>query len=164
MSLIDFTGKGVNSSRLPILDPNMMFIHQHPPSIIIICYKPQIYFTFTSHEFIFKSLNRKWILLGFFSATLLLSASCLSFLHLSPHHHHTIKCVLVGTYHFYMTMRLHHQISWLIIWLTSNKVSPKKYHMTTNYTAAHCFSGGIHWFRPHNGWVNPCLCPRYYPT
>lgn len=166
MSLIslDFTGKGVNSSRLPFLDPNMMFIHQHPPSIIIICYKPQIYFTFTSHEFIFKSLNRKWILLGFFSATLLLSVSCLSFLQLSPHHHHTIKCVLVGTYHFYMTMRLHHQISWLIIWLTSNKVSPKKYHMTTNYTAAHCFSGGIHWFHPQNGWVNPCLCPRYYPT
>lgn len=60
--------------------------------------------------------------MGFFSATLLLSVSCLSFLHLSPHHHHTIKCVLVGTYHFYMTMRLHHQISWLINWLTSNKV------------------------------------------
>lgn len=121
-------------------------------------------FTFTSHEFIFKSLKRKWILWVFFSASLFLSVSCLSFLHLSPHHHHTIKCVLVGTYHFYMTMRLHHQISWLIIWLTSNKVSPKKYHMTTNYTAAHCFSGGIHWFHPHNGWVNPYLCPRYYPT
>lgn len=79
-----------------------------PPSIIIICYKPQISHLHHMNLFLKVYIGNEFY--GVFSATLLLSVSCLSFLHLSPHHHHTIKCVLVGTYHFYMTMRLHHQI------------------------------------------------------